>query len=67
MGRDVKERTITTDVLVIGSGIAGCFAAIHACRGGAAVTIVEPGRGRLCGPVRARPQRTACGPSRGRL
>lgn len=49
MGRDVKERTITTDVLVIGSGIAGCFAAIHACRGGAAVTIVEQGEAGFVG------------------
>ncbi len=49
MGRDVKERTITTDVLVIGSGIAGCFAAIHACRGGGAVTIVEQGEAGFVG------------------
>lgn len=49
MGNDVKERTITTDVLVIGSGIAGCFAAIHACQGGAAVTIVEQGEAGFVG------------------
>lgn len=49
MGNDVKERTITTDVLVIGSGIAGCFAAIHACRDGAAVTIVEQGEAGFVG------------------
>lgn len=49
MGKDVMEKMITTDVLVIGSGIAGCFAAIHACQGGAAVTIVEQGEAGFVG------------------
>ena len=30
----------TTDVLVLGTGVAGCAAALAAARGGAAVTIV---------------------------
>ena len=34
---------ITTDVLVIGAGTAGVFAAISAARGGASVTLVEKG------------------------
>lgn len=49
MDKKVMEREIKTDVLVIGSGIAGCFAAIHACQGGAAVTIVEQGEAGFVG------------------
>ena len=49
MGKNIKETVVTTDVLIIGSGIAGCFAAIHACQGGAAVTIVEQGEAGFVG------------------
>ncbi len=38
-----KEREIETDVLVIGGGIAGCWAAISAARTGATVALVEKG------------------------
>jgi succinate dehydrogenase/fumarate reductase flavoprotein subunit len=38
-----KETTISTDVLIIGGGIAGCHAAIAAARKGAKVAIVEKG------------------------
>lgn len=37
----VTEHIITTDVLVVGAGIAGCFAAIRALELGAKVTIAE--------------------------
>ncbi len=36
--------TIETDILVIGGGIAGCFAAIKAREAGAEVTLVDKGR-----------------------
>jgi succinate dehydrogenase/fumarate reductase flavoprotein subunit len=36
-----KEQEIETDVLVIGGGIAGCWAAISAARNGAKVALVE--------------------------
>ena len=36
-----QEREIETDVLVIGGGIAGCWAAISAARKGAKVALVE--------------------------
>src|SRR5512141_1061252 len=36
-----NERMIETDVLVIGGGIAGCWAAISAARKGATVAVVE--------------------------
>ena len=36
-----KENEISTDVLVIGGGIAGCHAAINAARRGVKVVIVE--------------------------
>ena len=36
-----REREIDTDVLVIGGGIAGCWAVIGAARSGARVTLVE--------------------------
>ncbi len=38
-----KEQEIETDVLVIGGGIAGCWAAISAARKGIRVTLVEKG------------------------
>lgn len=38
-----EERKIHTDVLVLGGGIAGCWAAISAARDGAKVAIVEKG------------------------
>jgi succinate dehydrogenase/fumarate reductase flavoprotein subunit len=38
-----KEKKISTDVLVLGGGVAGCFAAISAARKGARVVIVEKG------------------------
>ncbi|MFC2038276.1 FAD-dependent oxidoreductase [Chloroflexota bacterium] len=38
-----KENEISTDVLVIGGGIAGCHAAINAARRGAKVAILEKG------------------------
>ena len=36
-----KENEVNTDVLVLGGGLAGCFAAIGTARKGAKVTIVE--------------------------
>lgn len=38
-----KEREVITDVLVLGGGASGCFAAINAARKGVKVTIVEKG------------------------
>ncbi|HEY96572.1 MAG TPA: FAD-binding protein [Dehalococcoidia bacterium] len=38
-----QEREIETDVLVIGGGIAGCWAAISAARNGVRVALVEKG------------------------
>jgi succinate dehydrogenase/fumarate reductase flavoprotein subunit len=38
-----KEQEIETDVLIIGGGIAGCWAAISAARKGVRVTLVEKG------------------------
>jgi succinate dehydrogenase/fumarate reductase flavoprotein subunit len=38
-----KEKKVSTDVLVLGGGVAGCFAAISAARKGARVVIVEKG------------------------
>ncbi len=38
-----KEHEIDTDVLVIGGGIAGCWAAISAARKGVRVALVEKG------------------------
>ncbi|UCG67778.1 MAG: FAD-dependent oxidoreductase, partial [Deltaproteobacteria bacterium] len=37
------ESEVVTDVLVLGGGIAGCWAAISAARKGATVTIVDKG------------------------
>ena len=39
----MAERTIKTDVLVIGGGMAGCFAAIKAREKGISVTLVDKG------------------------
>ena len=36
-----EENRITADVLIVGGGIAGCHAAIHAARRGASVAIVD--------------------------
>ena len=38
-----KEQEIDTDVLIIGGGIAGCWAAISAARKGVRVAMVEKG------------------------
>ncbi|MBW1997844.1 MAG: FAD-dependent oxidoreductase [Deltaproteobacteria bacterium] len=38
-----KEATVTADVLILGGGIAGCWAAISAARKGLKVAIVEKG------------------------
>lgn len=38
-----KEREIETDVLVLGGGVAGCFAAISAARKGVRVAVLEKG------------------------
>ena len=38
-----NEQLIDTDVLVLGGGIAGCWAAISAARKGVKVTLVEKG------------------------
>lgn len=37
------ERTMTCDVLVIGGGIAACFAAVKAREAGASVIMVDKG------------------------
>ncbi len=39
----IKQDELTADVLVIGGGIAGCFAAIKAAENGASVILVEKG------------------------
>ena len=36
-----EEKEVETDVLVLGGGIAGCWAAITAARNGAKVTLLE--------------------------
>jgi succinate dehydrogenase/fumarate reductase flavoprotein subunit len=38
-----EENEITTDVLILGGGIAGCHAAINAARNGARVAVIEKG------------------------
>ena len=43
-----KEYEIDTDVLVIGGGIAGCWAAISAARKGVRVALVEKGDTNVC-------------------
>ena len=40
---ETSEQTLTTDVLVVGGGIAGCFAAIRAKELGVDVIMVEQG------------------------
>ena len=37
------EETISSDVLVLGGGLSGCFAAIAAARKGLSVVLVEKG------------------------
>ena len=41
--RDVRETTISTDVLVVGGGMAGCFAAVKAREAGRDVVLVDKG------------------------
>ena len=38
-----QEETLTCDVLVLGGGLSGCFAAIAAARRGQSVILVEKG------------------------
>ena len=38
-----EQRQINCDVLVVGGGIAGCFAAIKACENGASVLLIDKG------------------------
>jgi succinate dehydrogenase/fumarate reductase flavoprotein subunit len=38
-----RERTVETDILVVGGGIAGCWAAISAARNGMSVALVDKG------------------------
>ena len=38
-----KENEVTADVLILGGGVAGCHAAVHAARRGAKVVIVDKG------------------------
>ena len=38
-----QEETVESDVLVLGGGLAGCFAAIAAARRGQKVVVVEKG------------------------
>lgn len=45
----VSEHTVVTDVLVIGAGFAGCFAAIRARELGAKVLIVDAGKSGFSG------------------
>ncbi len=44
-----KENHITTDVLIIGGGVAGCHAAINATRRGAKVVVIDKGPVRRSG------------------
>lgn len=44
-----KEETITTDILVMGGGVAGCFAAISAAKKGKKVLLVEKGATKMSG------------------
>jgi NADPH-dependent 2,4-dienoyl-CoA reductase/sulfur reductase-like enzyme len=50
-----KEQEIETDVLIIGGGIAGCWAAISAARTGVKVALVEKADTIRCGRPRLRP------------
>jgi len=47
--KNISKYTITTDVLVIGAGFAGCFAAIRARELGAEVLMVEAGKSGFSG------------------
>ena len=38
-----KENEVSADVLILGGGIAGCHAAVHAARRGAKVVVVDKG------------------------
>ncbi len=38
-----KENEVTADVIILGGGIAGCHAAVHAARRGAKVVVVDKG------------------------
>jgi succinate dehydrogenase/fumarate reductase flavoprotein subunit len=38
-----KENEVTADVLILGGGVAGCHAAVHAARRGAKVVVVDKG------------------------
>src|SRR5512146_2018058 len=38
-----KENTLNADVVILGGGIAGCHAAVHAARCGAKVVVVDKG------------------------
>ena len=44
-----KEEMITSDILVLGGGIAGCMAAISAARKGQSVVLVEKGATKMSG------------------
>ena len=48
-----EEHTYTCDVLIVGGGMAGCFAAIHAARRGARVVVAEKGDTRRSGAAGA--------------
>ena len=43
MKSDSIARTLDTDVLVIGGGLAGCWAALRACQAGANTILVDKG------------------------
>lgn len=61
-----SEQAIKTEVLIIGSGIAGSFAAIRARELGAEVLVVEQGEARLCRTLLHRHEYQPRRPSRGR-
>ncbi len=44
-----EEKELEADVLVLGGGIAGCWASISAARTGAKVCLMEKGDGRRSG------------------
>ena len=46
---NIPKETYVTDVLVIGGGYAGCFAAIKAKQQGAKVMLADKGRVGSCG------------------
>ncbi len=59
---DPGPEHVACDVLVIGGGLAGCWAAMHACEGGARVVLVDKGYisragcSPVCGGVSTAPQ-----------